>query len=61
MVRELTVDAGFRHKKVAHPNDVSTWTFPPGILNSDSDDDDYDDYESDVEASTELLVSSLLG
>lgn len=67
MVQELIVDVGPRHKKVAHPNDVLSWTFSPGMLDlgsdddDDSDDDDSDDDDSDLEAHiTELLVDSLL-
>ena len=61
MTRESVVDGGLRHKKVAHPNDVATWTFPPGILDAVVDGSyDSDDHDSDPGASTELFVKSLL-
>jgi len=48
----------FRHKKVAHQNDVLTWTFSPGMLDLDlgSDGDDEGDPEDDIG----IFVDSLL-
>lgn len=54
----------FRHKKVAHPNDVSTWNFPPGMLDlgsEDDDDDDDDSDEGDLETDIEAFINSLMG
>jgi len=47
-----------RHKKVAHPNDVLTWTFPAGMLDLDlgGDGDDESDFEDEVG----MFVDSLL-
>ena len=58
LMRDPVVDVGSRHKKVAHPGDVSTWTFPPGMLDLGSDEDDDED---DLETGIELLIHSLLG
>jgi len=51
----------FRHKKVAHPGDVLTWTFPPGMLDFDlgSDSDDDDELESDAEVFINSLIQAV--
>lgn len=49
---ELVVDVGFRHKKIALPIDVSSWTFLPRTLD---DIGGGNDDEGDLEAGINSL------